>query len=87
MNRDWATVVKALRAKADDSAVSDSEAAALRERANAIETKYGPFTKTYTSDDHPWLPKGATVVVDTKAANSYVDWLYSIIDDSYLYDE
>lgn len=63
MARDYARIVRALRAKADDPVVPEAEKRALRERADALEKKYvsvsSPITDDTTTtsrDGYVWTP-------------------------------
>jgi hypothetical protein len=87
--RDWEAVIRALRTKAEVTTV-DSERQALRAKADMLNAKYGPF------DDAQ--PNMADVAVhnmwthlfsglNVTWATPHDEWLDSIIDDTYLYDD
>lgn len=80
MAHDYERIVKQLRIKADNSAVPDLERRMLRDKANELEAKHGPFKK----------PGAFTFTISpptVRRSRHYDDWLDSIVEDLYLYGD
>lgn len=100
-DRDWATVVKALRVKAADSAVTLEEATALRAKADELESKYGPFDTGafvfFLPGEPDYRLSWEEVLLRwrygnfnkgwNREHNPPPDWLDEIVDDKYLYGD
>lgn len=78
MERDWAKVIAALRAKANDPAVSPQEAQALTDKANELEVKYKPTQRFEYVKEMPFGANTVTVTIIRKDGNSFGEWLVDI---------